>query len=91
VRRFPGDNIPVVRGSALCALNGEKHEIGRDAGEPFAQLFLCGWGRGGGGGGGGNFAVSILNIEELVIGRNAGQTNTSSNKHALLAYALSAW
>lgn len=29
--KFPGDNIPVVRGSALCALNGEKHEIGRDA------------------------------------------------------------
>jgi translation elongation factor EF-Tu-like GTPase len=29
--RFPGDTIPVVRGSALCALNGDKPEIGRDA------------------------------------------------------------
>lgn len=30
--KFDGDNIPVVRGSALCALNGEKNDIGRDAG-----------------------------------------------------------
>lgn len=29
--KFPGDTIPVVRGSALCALNGDKPEIGRDA------------------------------------------------------------
>ena len=28
---FPGDTIPVIRGSALCALNGEKPEIGTDA------------------------------------------------------------
>jgi elongation factor Tu len=28
---FDGDNIPVVRGSALCALNGDKNEIGKDA------------------------------------------------------------
>lgn len=29
--KFDGDAIPIIRGSALCALNGEKHEIGRDA------------------------------------------------------------
>eukprot|EP00879_Flechtneria_rotunda_P005211 GHRR01005494.1.p1 GENE.GHRR01005494.1~~GHRR01005494.1.p1 ORF type:complete len:362 (+),score=81.89 GHRR01005494.1:125-1210(+) len=29
--KFPGETIPVVRGSALCALNGERSEIGRDA------------------------------------------------------------
>jgi len=29
--KFPGDDTPVVRGSALCALQGEKPEIGRDA------------------------------------------------------------
>ena len=29
--KFPGDDVPVVRGSALCALNGEKPELGRDA------------------------------------------------------------
>jgi len=29
--RFPGDDIPIVRGSALSALKGENHEIGRDA------------------------------------------------------------
>lgn len=29
--KFPGDDIPVVRGSALCALNGEKPALGRDA------------------------------------------------------------
>lgn len=29
--RFPGDDIPIVRGSALCALKGEKPEIGKDA------------------------------------------------------------
>ncbi|MBX3486437.1 MAG: elongation factor Tu [Candidatus Paracaedibacteraceae bacterium] len=28
---FPGDDIPVVRGSALCALEDKKPEIGRDA------------------------------------------------------------
>lgn len=27
-RRFPGDDIPIIRGSALCALNGEKDDIG---------------------------------------------------------------
>lgn len=31
VRRFPGDDIPVIRGSALCALKGEKPELGRDS------------------------------------------------------------
>jgi elongation factor Tu len=29
--KFPGDKVPVVRGSALAALNGDKPEIGRDA------------------------------------------------------------
>jgi hypothetical protein len=29
--RFEGETIPVVRGSALCALNGERHDIGKDA------------------------------------------------------------
>jgi elongation factor Tu len=29
--QFPGDDIPIVRGSALCALNGTNPEIGRDA------------------------------------------------------------
>ena len=29
--KFPGDDVPVVRGSALCALNGERPELGRDA------------------------------------------------------------
>ena len=29
--RFPGDDIPIVRGSALAALNGDKPDIGRDA------------------------------------------------------------
>eukprot|EP00877_Chromochloris_zofingiensis_P014593 jgi/Chrzof1/9388/Cz04g01060.t1 len=29
--KFPGDKIPIVRGSALCALNGDRPEIGRDA------------------------------------------------------------
>jgi len=28
---FDGDNIPVIQGSATCALNGDKPEIGRDA------------------------------------------------------------
>jgi len=28
---FPGDDIPVIKGSALCALNGEKPEIGENA------------------------------------------------------------
>lgn len=27
--RFPGDDIPIIRGSALCALKGEKPELGR--------------------------------------------------------------
>eukprot|EP00873_Tetraselmis_striata_P015482 jgi/Tetstr1/435746/TSEL_002657.t1 len=26
--KFPGDDIPIIRGSALCALNGEKDDIG---------------------------------------------------------------
>ena len=29
--RFPGESIPIVRGSALAALNGDKPEIGHDA------------------------------------------------------------
>ncbi len=29
--RFPGDDIPIIRGSALCALKGEKPELGRNA------------------------------------------------------------
>lgn len=29
--RFPGDDIPVIRGSALCALTGDKPALGRDA------------------------------------------------------------
>ncbi len=28
---FPGDDIPVIRGSALCALEGKNKEIGEDA------------------------------------------------------------
>lgn len=27
--RFPGDEIPIVRGSALCALKGENEKIGK--------------------------------------------------------------
>jgi elongation factor Tu len=29
--QFPGDDIPIVKGSALCALEGTKPELGRDA------------------------------------------------------------
>ncbi|CAA6605115.1 protein chain elongation factor EF-Tu, possible GTP-binding factor (duplicate of tufA) [Rhodospirillaceae bacterium LM-1] len=29
--QFPGDDIPVIRGSALCALEGKQPEIGHDA------------------------------------------------------------
>jgi len=29
--KFPGDDIPIIRGSALCALNGEKDDIGKQA------------------------------------------------------------
>ena len=29
--KFPGDEIPVVKGSALCALKGEKPELGKNA------------------------------------------------------------
>lgn len=29
--RFPGDDIPIVRGSALAALNGDKPDIGHEA------------------------------------------------------------
>jgi elongation factor Tu len=29
--KYPGDEIPIVRGSALCALEGKKPEIGKDA------------------------------------------------------------
>lgn len=29
--KFPGDDLPIVRGSALAALKGENHAIGRDA------------------------------------------------------------
>ena len=28
---FPGDDIPIIRGSALCALEGKNPEIGQDA------------------------------------------------------------
>lgn len=28
---FPGDDVPVIRGSGLCALEGKKDEIGREA------------------------------------------------------------
>ena len=28
---FPGDDTPIVRGSALCALNGSNNEIGKEA------------------------------------------------------------
>merc|ERR1712178_577914 len=28
--KFPGDDIPFIKGSALCALQGEKPELGRD-------------------------------------------------------------
>ena len=31
LRRFPGDDIPIVRGSALAALKGENPELGKDA------------------------------------------------------------
>ena len=30
-RRFPGDDIPIVRGSALAALNGTNPELGEKA------------------------------------------------------------
>lgn len=29
--QFPGDKIPIVKGSALCALNDEKPELGKEA------------------------------------------------------------
>lgn len=29
--KFPGDDIPIIRGSALCALKGEKPAVGRDS------------------------------------------------------------
>jgi elongation factor Tu len=29
--KYPGDEVPIVRGSALAALKGENHAIGRDA------------------------------------------------------------
>jgi elongation factor Tu len=29
--QFPGDDIPIIRGSALCALEGTKPELGHDA------------------------------------------------------------
>ena len=28
---FPGEKVPIVMGSALCALEGKQNEIGRDA------------------------------------------------------------
>lgn len=28
---FDGDNVPIVTGSALCALEGKQPEIGKDA------------------------------------------------------------
>merc|ERR1719353_785089 len=31
LHEFPGDDIPVVKGSALCALEGREDEIGKDA------------------------------------------------------------
>lgn len=30
-RRYPGDDIPIIRGSALAALKGENPEIGKEA------------------------------------------------------------
>lgn len=29
--KFPGDDIPIIKGSALCALKGEKPNIGKDS------------------------------------------------------------
>ncbi|KAG2492603.1 hypothetical protein HYH03_009019 [Edaphochlamys debaryana] len=29
--KFPGDQVPVIRGSALCALKGERDDVGREA------------------------------------------------------------
>jgi translation elongation factor EF-Tu-like GTPase len=29
--QFPGDDIPIIRGSALCALKGENKELGENA------------------------------------------------------------
>ena len=29
--QFPGDDIPITRGSALCALKGERDDLGKDA------------------------------------------------------------
>ena len=29
--KFPGDEIPIIRGSALCALQGTNEEIGKQA------------------------------------------------------------
>lgn len=31
MHEFPGDDIPIIRGSALCALEGREDEIGKDA------------------------------------------------------------
>lgn len=29
--KFPGDDIPIIRGSALCALQGTNEELGKKA------------------------------------------------------------
>ncbi|KAL6760228.1 elongation factor Tu GTP binding domain-containing protein [Haematococcus lacustris] len=29
--KYPGDDIPIIRGSALCAMKGEKPELGRES------------------------------------------------------------
>jgi len=31
MHEFPGDDIPIIRGSALCALEGRENELGNDA------------------------------------------------------------
>jgi len=31
MHEFPGDDIPIIRGSALCALEGRENELGKDA------------------------------------------------------------
>lgn len=41
--RFPGDDIPIVRGSALLALKGERDEIGRCAACLGSLMIPAGW------------------------------------------------
>lgn len=35
--KFPGDDVPIVRGSALAALKGDNPEIGKYVGPPLPQ------------------------------------------------------